>query len=64
MDEPFGRSFYEWWAGLDPGSRFFVAIGILVVSGLAWYFDADGWMLWGPMFIVGVLLLLFAGESK
>ena len=64
MYDPFGQRFYEWWAGLDPSFRYFVAIDILVVAGLAWYFDVGGWLLWGPMFFVGVILFLFAGESQ
>ena len=64
MHEPFGRRLCEWWAGLDPTCRYVVAIDILVGSGLAWYFDVGGWILWGPMFLVGVVLFLFAGESK
>jgi len=64
MLEPFGRGFYEWWAGLVPGYRYGVAIALLALSGGAWYFDFGGWILWGPLFFVGVVLLLCAGESE
>jgi hypothetical protein len=64
MHEPLGRWFYEWWAGLDPSCRYFAAFDLLVGSAAAWYFDVGGWLLWAPMFLVGVILFLFAGESK
>jgi hypothetical protein len=64
VQEPFGRGFYEWWAGLDESYRYGVAIAILVASGLLWYFGVGGWMLAGPLFLVGVVLLLFAGDAK
>jgi hypothetical protein len=64
MYEPFGRGFYEWWAGLHASYRYGVAIAILIVSGLLWYSDVGGWVLGGPLFFLGVVLLLFAGDSK
>ena len=64
MHEPFGRWFYDWWAGLDPTWRYVVAIDILGWTGVAWYFDIGGWLLWGPLFLVGLVLFLFAGEPK
>lgn len=64
MNEPFGQRFYEWWAGLDARYRYGVAAVILAASATAWYFDSGGWLLWGPLLFVGIVLLLCAGDSK
>jgi len=58
MYDIFGRGFYEWWAGLNYASRILVAPVILGIAGVvAWLFPSS-WIIWGPAFVAGGVLLL------
>ena len=61
MYEPFGRGFYEWWAGLNPVFRYGVGAAVVVAAGLLWWLKVfDAWFC-GSLAVVGIILLLFAG---
>jgi hypothetical protein len=61
MYEPFGRGFYEWWAGLPPVFRYGVGAALLVVSSILWLFDTADYGFWVALAMVGIVLLLAAG---
>lgn len=61
MYEPFGRPFYEWWAGLDPIYRYGIGVAVIVASAVLWWLQVIDVWFGGPLAVVGIILLLSAG---
>jgi hypothetical protein len=61
MYEPFGPRFYEWWAGLNPALRYGVGAVVLLTSAVAWWLQVGDFWFWGPLAVVGIILILVAG---
>jgi hypothetical protein len=57
MYDPFGRPFYEWWAGLRRGTRITVACFVLGCGLLGIYLDGNFYV-WVTVAAVGALLLV------